>query len=474
MPPVIPSNNQLPIMPASSEDVDIDDVSKTVLFRNFRVGDSNPKKAHMDFIANFWVPLTIQGINKDRFPVQVMTLTLFGRASATGNKDKNQALSSLRAEAIGDVFEFEFFKQANGLASQVKTIKKNIKPLGDTEARALLRGNPNVPPPKTIEKNQNDFRSVLTSFKMNHSITPAEQVILCRQIIDQQFKVEKPSTTLLGQTIDRLADRTPLLLKLGMQVAVAVVKDVLLDGLKKMLESAENAAVTAPELGIIIKGMEFIVPGDFACFFEFKDVRGVLRKYLYTSTENKIDFSLLDLASMVGSFAKFARGSPGAVEKFVDALKTGAGKRMGMSKDDVDKLITVLKAFGAACKSINDDFKRLTGPGGGLRQALGDEWTDALVRVVESSGLKLVVASPFEPCTFEDLGFPDIGTLSGVARTFRTSRIFGTTETEFDFAARENISLLGFRGHCTFREKRALSLNIGSVDLTRGTLMLSS
>lgn len=460
----------MPLLPASTDDLLIDDAAQTVLFRNFKVGESTPKKAHGDFIANFWVPLTIETINRDRLPVKTITLTLFGRASATGTAQQNQELSLLRAEAIGDVFEFEYFKQASGLAKEVKTIQKNVRPLGDKEARAALGFNPNLVPPKKIDDRQNDFRSVLTSFKMNHSITPEQTLIECRMILDAQFRVEPPSTTLFGQMIDQVVERIPLLLRIGLQATFNVAKQVLIDGLTQMLKTAEGAAITAPELLIIVKGLEFIVPGDFACFFEFKDIRGINKKYLYTATSNKMDVGLLDVLKFLGGMMRVIKGVPGIVEKFIDALRAGAGKKIGLDDQQMRNLISTLVALGTTCKQLHQDFKRLTGPDGAIRRAIGNDATDSLVRLVDGDGNRFITMSKFTKCTFEDVKFPDINTFAGDARTFKTSIVLGTTEIEFDFAARQNISLLGFRGHCVFREPWTLSLTIGAVELTRGRL----
>ena len=467
MPPGVPASNSTIILPGSTADILIDEVAKTLLFRNFKVGDSSPKKAHLDFIANFWVPLTIQTINRDKLPVQVITLPLFGRASATGNAQKNQELSEMRAEAIGDVFEFEFFKQATGLAKEVKKIRKDVRALGDKEARATLGFNPNTVPAKSIDDRQNDFRSVLTTFKMNHSITPEQTIILCRMIIDQQFKVAPVSRTLLGQQVDEVANRLPLFVRLGLQATIETIKNVLKQGIKMMLDKAEQFG---PEFILIVKEIEFLVPEDVAFFFEFKDVRGLVKRYLFTGEQNKLDVSLLDALKFFGSIVKACRGVEGAVEKFINALKSKSAQKLGIAVEELEFLIATLKALGTTAKTIHEDFKRLTAPGGQLRRLLGDDATDELVRIVESHGQRFIIATTFQPCSFEDAVFPDIGTFAGPAVVLTTSVVFGSTETTFDFAPRKGVTLLGFQGHCQFRERRSLTLSVGKVELNRGRL----
>lgn len=80
-----------------------------------------------------------------------------------------------------------------------------------------------------------------------------------------------------------------------------------------MLEAAE---FTGPEVFIVLKGMEFIVPSDIALLFEFKDSRLRSKKYTFTGSVNKIDISAIEIFAQMLSILKWMTRLPQALQDF--------------------------------------------------------------------------------------------------------------------------------------------------------------
>ena len=245
--------------------------------------------------------------------------------------------------------------------------------------------------------------------------------------------------------------------------------------LKILVEQVLLAAeFIAPEVFIVLKGIEFVFPSDISLVFEFKDAKGRTKRYQFTGSANKIDISIIEVISQMLSLVKWLVRLPKALEEFEHEFEAEAEK-LNRSQQEIKAIKDAIRQTKLIATRAKGFFDAMTAPGSLTRKLVGDDVVDFCLKVVDRGRGRLhqrqPAASDFALCSFETVGLFDINSFAGVARTETRERIGTPTSILLDFAARKNQSLLGFQGHCLMERKVALGLTLGSFEIANGRLV---
>lgn len=459
--------------PPAMETAYISSNDEAVLFMNFEVGKTNLHREHTGFIENFLVPYYIQQIENLGFQDKRANLRPVGKASATGTADKNLILSAGRAQAIGNYVKatFDSQKSAGKLA---RDVTMEVFPIaeGDADERGRLGTLIHKIPPKMLEDKSAQFRAVLLSMSIRHTVVPEDEVILCRQLIDAKLKVTKVPANLLEQKISEIEAKIPPELKGALGFFFDNVKSLV----KTVAEIAlREAEFMAPELFVIFKSIDFIVPSDIALMFEFKDARGKTRKYKFEGSANKIDISAIEVFCELLSIIKWMTRLPEGLQELEREL-ADAGKHLNLTHQQIDaikKFISTAKTYAGHAKKI---YEALTAKGSIPRKAFGDKLIDMLVAAVDSAQTGLLgpsqTATDWAQVSFERDGLFEIDKFGGLIAWVETRDVLGQpTTVALDFAPRQNITLLGFEAHVLLQRSWSLGFTLGSYELSKGRFL---
>ena len=465
---VVPSKGGAP-MPINSDFVASND--RNVDFINFKTDHTELRPEHDAFIDNILVPFYISQIEALGFFDKTMTIHPVGNASATGPKDHNMTLSIGRARAVGAAVKKHFDEQKSG-AAIAKNVGVLIDPIGKGDKVERDLYGPPVTSPKKYEEKSNSYRSVQLSMLVQHDVDDDDEKILCRQILNAKVKVTTVPANLLEQKIDEIQKKMPPELQAALKEFTDSVKGVAKKIATLMLEGAE---FLGPEVFIIFKGIEFIVPSDIALLFEFKDSRARTKQYIFTGSANKIDIGALEIFCQMLSIIKWMTQLPESLKKFEEELEADE-RKLNFTHEQIDKLKSAIdqaKKFAGVAKKI---FDAVTGPNSLFRKIFGDGVTDLIVKAVNSGSSALLgeaeVATEFAPVRFDIKGVFDIFLFGNQAAQVDTNEHRGSpTTVALDFGAPKNQPLLGFQAHAVMHRKFALSFSLASAEISRGTLV---
>jgi hypothetical protein len=309
------------------------------------------------------------------------------------------------------------------------------------------------------------------SLSVQHDVNPDDELIVCRQILNIKLTVTKVPANLLEQKLDELDSKMPPELKAALKEFTDAVKGFFKDTFKALLTAAE---FMAPEVFIIFKGIDFIVPSDIALLFEFKDSRARTKRYTFTGSANKIDINAIEILLQLLSIVKWLTRLPEGLQELERELERDA-KKLNLTHEQLDKIkkaIETAKKFSGTGKKI---FDTVTAPNSLFRKIVGDGLTDLIVKAVNSGSNEILgeaqVATEFAPVNFETKGVFDIFSFAGVAQTETNETVGQPTTVALDFAARKNQPLLGFQAHVLMQRKFTLGFTLRSFEISRGTLM---
>lgn len=465
---VIPAPGGAPL-PMETDFISSND--QAVLFMNFAVNHTELQPEHEAFIKDILVPHYINQIEALGFQDRTITLHPVGKASATGPSDNNKTLSLGRANAVGACVKthFDAQKSRGRIAKDVEVVVRPVAE-GDAEERGLLGPNANKIPQKLLESKSNQFRSVLLSMRTRHIVIDDDEKIFCRQILNVKLTVTKVPANLLEQKINELQGKIPPELKASMKEFFDSVKGLAKTITEQLLTAAE---FTAPELFIIFKGVDFVVPSDIALQFEFKDSRGRRKSYNFTGSANKIDINAIEVFCQILSVLKWLTRLPEGLQELEKEVEEG-GKKLNLTHQQIDALkggIDKAKKVAGNAKKI---FDAITAPKSLFRTIFGDGVADLIVQAVNSGSNAILgeseAATEFALVGFESKGVFDIFSFAGVARTLTQETIGSPTTVALDFAARHNVSLLGFQAHVLLQRKWSLGFTLKSFEISNGQL----
>jgi len=445
---------------------------ESVLFMNFAVNRTDPQPEHEAFIKNILVPHYINQIEALGFADKTATIHLIGKASATGPRDNNQRLSFGRAQAIGASIKKHFDAQkGRGKIAQGVTLVVDAQGRGDQEERDLLGPKVNTIPPKVIEAGSNLYRSVKTSMRVRHIVNDEDEKVLCRQMLKVQLTVTKVPANLLEQKLAELDAKMPPELKAAVKQFLDAVKGAVKAAVEELLKAAEFGA---PELFILFKGIDFIVPSDINLVFEFKDSRGRTKQYRFTGAANKIDLNAIEVLCQVLSIIKWLTKLPQGLEELEREVEE-TGKKLNLTHEQIDKLKQGIDSLKKVAGNAKSAFDAMTAPNSVVRKVLGDAVVDRVVAAVNAGSTAVLgddqTATEFAPVSFERKGVFDIFRFDRAARTVTQETFGAPTTVALDFAARENQPLLGFQAHVLLERKWTLGLTLKSFEVSNGALI---
>ncbi|MPZ56769.1 MAG: hypothetical protein GEU91_09810 [Rhizobiales bacterium] len=427
---------------------------------------------HENYIKNILVPHYINQIESLGFPDKVATIHPIGKASATGPTDHNTVLSVERAKSVGACVKKHFdAEKSRGKIAKGITIAVDAKGEGDKEARTWFGPLVNTVRAGTLESQSNAFRAVVLSLSIRHIVDENDEKVFCRQLLSAKVEVTTVPANQLEQKIAELEKKMPPELK-------AALKEFLdgLKGLVKMIveDLLKAAEFMGPEIFIIFKGVEFIVPSDIALMFEFKDSRGRMKKYIFSGSANKIDLNAIEVFCQLLSIVKWLTKLPEALEEMEKELEK-AGKKLNLTHQQIDAVKKAIEKAQKIAGVAKKAFDLHTAPNSFFRKILGDAVTDMIVQAVNAGSTALLgeaqVATDFELVSFESKGVFDIFSFAGVARTETNERIGAPTTVALDFAARQNQSLLGFQAHVLLQRRFSLGFTLKSFEISNGNLI---
>ncbi len=466
---VIPAPG-VPPLPIDTEFVASND--RNVLFKGFAVGHSDLKPEHDAYIKNILVPFYINQIEALGFSEKTLTVRPLGEASATGNSQRNMTLSIERAAAIGAAVKKHFDAQ-KGLGNVARGVEVVVKPVGLGDARELAQFGPAIKklPEKAVDDRSGAFRSVTLRLNIRLIPEPSDAVVLCRQLLDAKLKVTTVPANQLEQTIADIQAKMPPELKAALSQFFDAAKGLAKTVAEELLKAAE---FSAPELFIIFKGIDFIIPSDIALLFEFKDSRGLTKQYIFSGSANKIDLSALEVFCQMLSLLKWMTKLPPALEEMEREVEL-AEKKLNMTHEQIEaieKAISKAKKLSGNAKKI---FDAITAPGSLFRKAFGDALTDRIIQAVNAGSTALFgaaeIATDFRPVAFASFGVFDIGSFAGAAQTETRELISTSTTVLLEFAAVKNQPLLGFQASVLLERKFSLGFTLTSFEISRGNLL---
>ena len=467
---IIPSSLKFPDQPPAG---DIAVINNVAVFFNFVAGQSGLKPDHVKLIPRL-VAFLIAQIDQLGFSDKSISLLFHGQASATGKTDKNLSLSRDRAAAVGAAFvkEFDRQKSQSRLASGMVLIP-NIDARGDTEARAELATLQNTNPKfrnlssKDVDDIQGGDRRVFVGITDSHEVVNDDKKVECRQLLTAVVKVEHKPANLLEQTIDDVEKSVKSAFE-GHGVAKFIVDQIVAQittPLKDMVKAGfKELTADFPEIAALLFAADFIIPSDIQNVFEFRDNRGKTAQYVYTGSQNKIGFGIIDALCKILGLLKWVTKTIEAFERFAEQAK-----RQGKNIEKILDVLSKLKKVQSASKKI---FDMLSKKGSILRTIIGDDMADLIVKVVNDNlvGKVAIDATDFAPVAFDIDGVFDVATFRGPART-EVREFLLESKVFLDFLGTGPEGLLGFAGHSLMFGKFAFNNNLLGFGISKGALV---
>lgn len=469
MPNGVPGPNVAPL-PMETEFISSNE--RAVMFVNFAVNHSELRKAHDDYIRNILVPHYINQIEALGFFDKVMTLRPVGKASATGPQHNNEVLSAGRAMSVGAAVK-RYFDAQKSRGAIAKTVEVKIEPVaeGDRDERQLLGPMVNKIPQKLLEERSNNFRAVLLSLQVRHVVDENDLKIFCRQILNAKVEVVKVPANQLEQKIDEMQKKMPPELKAALKEFFDAAKGLVKTVVEELMKAAE---FSAPEIFIIFKGIEFIIPSDIGLMFEFKDSRARLKRYTFTGSANKIDVDALELFCQLLSILKWMTKLPKALEEMEKEVEE-IGKKLNATHQQIDALKGAIDKAKKAAGTAKKIFDAVTAKDSFFRKIFGDGITDIIVQAVNAGSAAVLgeaqLATEFALVNFTSQGVFDIFQFAGAAQAETREMRGSPTTVALDFAAIKNQPLLGWQANVVMQRRFAISFSLGSFEISRGALM---
>jgi hypothetical protein len=306
---------------------------------------------------------------------------------------------------------------------------------------------------------------------VQHVVNEDDQKVFCRQILDVKLVVQKVPANLLEQKIDELQRKVPPELMAALKEFFDAAKGLAKTLVEQLLKAAE---FSAPELFLIFKEIDFLVPSDVALQFEFKDSRARTTKYNFIGSANKVDLSLLDVLAQALSLLKWLTRLPQGLEEMEREVEE-TGKKLNLSHEQIDALKAAIDKAKKLAGNAKKIFDAITAPNSLFRKVVGDGPADLIIKAVNAGSGALLgekqVATDWALVSFESQGVFDIFSFAGAARTVTQETVGKPTTVALDFAARKNEPLLGFQAHVTLERKFTLSLTLGSFEIANGALV---
>ncbi len=467
MPGVVPSAVRPPL-PMTTDFIISNET--TVAFVNFAVDHTELQQEHDDFIRTILVPYYISQIESLGFFDKTMIIHPVGKASATGQQDHNLVLSRGRANSVFAAVKKYFDQQKSGgaIARNVSVVG-DIIARGDKEERALI--GPPRGSPKAYEDKSNNFRSVYLSMLVQHDVNADDEKVYCRQILNAKVKATTVPANLLEQKIDELQKKLPPELNAALKQFLDSVKGLAKSVGKAALEGADFAG---PEVAIIFKGIEFIVPSDIALLFEFKDSRARTKQYMFSGSANKIDVGALDIFVQVLSVIKWMTKLPDALKELEEEVER-EGKKLNSSHEQIEAVKSALELAEKLAGKAKKVFDAITAKDSLFRKVFGDGVTDLIVKMVNDVGTAFTgeaeVATEFALVHFDIPGALDIFFFRGAAETETREHRGSPTTVRLDFGAPKNQPLLGYQAHVMMERKFELGFSIGGFEISKGDLV---
>lgn len=442
----------------------------TVAFVNFTVDHTELQQEHDDFIRTILVPYYINQIESLGFFDKVMTIHPVGKASATGQQDHNLTLSIGRAKSVGAAVKKYFDQQkSRGTIARNVNVAVDIIAQGDKEERALI--GPPRGSPKAYEEKSNNFRSVYLSMLLQHDVNQDDEKVFCRQILNAKVKATTIPANHLEQKIDELEKKMPPELTAATKQFLDSIKGLAKSIGKVALEGADFAG---PEVAIIFKGIEFIVPSDIALLFEFKDSRGRTKQYMFSGGANKVDVGALDIFVQLLSVIKWMTKLPEALKELEEEVEREGGK-LNASHEQIEAVKSALELAEKLAGKAKKIFDAVTAKDSVFRKVFGNGVTDLMVKIVNDIGTAFTgeaeVATEFALVHFDIPGVFDIFFFRGAAEVETREHRGSATTVQLDFGAPKNQPLLGFQAHVLMERKFELSFSVGGFEISRGNLV---
>lgn len=421
-----------------------------VRFDNFGVGKAVPLKEHVNFISNFLVPhyiKTLEALNDPNH--NTLTVPGIGQASATGDVNKNKALSDSRVRAIGEVVkrEFDKLKTRSAIASSCR-VEIDSQAWGETESLKVRDGAEQKFHTKftdqQVEAAQGNYRSVMMAINAYDKIDPDDSLYQCRELYEVDFKVEKVPANLLEQTIDDIDKKLGTIGKLaGLGVWKGVlwrIQKVYKYQIKNLLKNAGRLIEDIPEIKIMMEVIDFVIPSDISLLFEFKDNKDKRAVYAYSGSTNKKDTS--DALKML----MYVLGIRRYLQKAETALKAAlTSPRCAPFRPEIQAALMEVISIEA---QFDSTLASLTGRGGVVRKYLGDAVTDfllALMRKDPPAKARIPVSPWSVPFPMTDKKYYDVKSFGGPARTLIWDVLF-KSHISLEFAGRDEHGYLGYGG----------------------------
>jgi hypothetical protein len=309
------------------------------------------------------------------------------------------------------------------------------------------------------------------SMWLRHLPNEDDEKIFCRQLLNVKLQITKAPANLLEQKIAEFESKMPAELKAALKEFFDALKGVIKKIVEQLLTAAE---FTAPELFILFKGIDFIVSSDIALMFELMDSRGRTKKYRFTSVANKIDVNAIEVFCQVLSIIKWLTKLPEGLQEMERELEKQE-KNLNLTHQQLDVIKDALDKVNKFAGNAKKIFDAVRAPNSLFRKFFGDTLTDMIVQAVNSGSTALLgenqTATDFALVAFETRGVFDIFSFAGVARTMTEETIGAPTTVALDFAARKNMSRLGFQAHALLMRRRTLGFTLKSFETSNGVLV---
>ncbi|MCJ2081721.1 hypothetical protein [Methylobacterium sp. J-090] len=468
---------KIPFHYLPTPDCKVADGDANVRFENFAVGSSAPRKYHVNFIGNFLVPHYIKLIDAMGAPAHnTFKVPAIGQASATGDVNKNKALSAARIEAIGAVIvaEFEKQKRRSAVAAQCQIV---IAPdaWGDTESRKQRKlaedSQKTQFSDQVVEVGQKHCRSVITAINAYDEIDPGDILYQCRELYEVDFEVKRVPENLLEQTLENLGTSLGTAGKLAglgvFKVIVWRLQKAYKYQIKNLLKNAGKLIEDIPEIKILLFVVDFVIPEDISLLFEFRDNRKKSASYAFVGKIHKKNTSdLLTILMYLLSVRRY-------LQKAVKALRMAlAHPRLAPFRQEIQVVLTEVLAIEA---EFDRQFASVTGPNGFVRKTLGSAVTDTLISLMQKDPpdhVRIPVSAWSPPFSLTGKSYYDVRSFSGPARTTSWDLLF-KTHVSLEFAGGDEHGYLGYAGTVDIVSDVSAQNQALGIGIANGRLQLS-
>jgi hypothetical protein len=218
---------------------------------------------------------------------------------------------------------------------------------------------------------------------------------------------------------------------------------------------AKEAAKDLPFLTLITESLEFIVPGDVAQCFDFRDPRGDQATYNFFGSENKKSLSLLGAIAKILKIAKFLSKA----ESVLQGIK-------GMQ--------AVLGKLSKVKRVLDTLLKDASGPDSPMRRLLGPTNTEFLIKLLRDEGdpgqFIVVPTSNAFPFQFKKPGFFKVQSFRSFAQTVGRD-LFFSSELTLSFGSTDLTGISGFEAEVTISTNFSVRNSLASFGIAHGQLV---